>query len=180
MPSLPTQDEFFAACTNDLMAVGGVLYVDLLALPPPSKPVNAWVLRQVSGCVALLLWIRLCPYCGVPYIQTSQCVGPAPGQWKCSCVVVEQIMSKLWCAILPVHKYIRTTHTRTHIRTHTRKHLLSPSMQVTSFSSNVALFTHTHTHTHTQTFTSPSLLDAGHLSLQQRRPHPLPHPPCRH
>jgi len=42
------KDEFFAACTNELMAVGGVLYVDLLALPPPSKPVNTWVLRQVT------------------------------------------------------------------------------------------------------------------------------------
>ncbi|KAF5835664.1 hypothetical protein DUNSADRAFT_7024 [Dunaliella salina] len=42
------KDEFFTACTNELMAVGGVLYVDLLALPPPSKPVNTWVLRQVT------------------------------------------------------------------------------------------------------------------------------------
>jgi len=32
------------------MAVGGVLYVDLLALPPPSKQVKSWVLRQVR-CV---------------------------------------------------------------------------------------------------------------------------------
>jgi len=43
------QDEFFASCKNNLMAVGGVLYVDLLALPPPSKQVKTWVLRQVRG-----------------------------------------------------------------------------------------------------------------------------------
>lgn len=29
------------------MAVGGVLYADLLSLPPPAKQVKAWVLRQV-------------------------------------------------------------------------------------------------------------------------------------
>mmetsp|Transcript_31025 Transcript_31025/g.68839 ORF Transcript_31025/g.68839 Transcript_31025/m.68839 type:complete len:672 (-) Transcript_31025:511-2526(-) len=41
-------DEFFARCTNEFMAVGGVLYVDLLSLPPPSKKVKQWVLRQVT------------------------------------------------------------------------------------------------------------------------------------
>jgi hypothetical protein len=32
--------------------VGGVLYVDLLALPPPAKKAKAWTLRQVRGGAA--------------------------------------------------------------------------------------------------------------------------------
>ena len=49
-PARCNQDEFFATCTNELMAVGGVIYVDLLALPPPSKVIRNWVLRPVSAC----------------------------------------------------------------------------------------------------------------------------------
>jgi cancer susceptibility candidate protein 1 len=43
-----TRDEFFHRCTNALMAVGGVLYIDLLTLPPQAKKVKHWVLRQVT------------------------------------------------------------------------------------------------------------------------------------
>ena len=43
-----TKDEFFHRCTNALMAVGGVLYVDLLTMPPPAKKVRQWTLRQVT------------------------------------------------------------------------------------------------------------------------------------
>ncbi|GFH13441.1 Casc1_N domain-containing protein, partial [Haematococcus lacustris] len=32
------------------MAVGGVIFVDLLALPPPAKHVKHWVLRQLGPC----------------------------------------------------------------------------------------------------------------------------------
>lgn len=42
------QDEFFARCANEHMAVGGVLYAELLALPPSAKHVKTWVLRQVT------------------------------------------------------------------------------------------------------------------------------------
>ncbi len=31
------------------MAVGGLLYADLLALPPPAKHVKQWVLRQITS-----------------------------------------------------------------------------------------------------------------------------------
>ncbi len=41
------KDEFFSRSRNEYMAVGGVMYVDLLALPPPAKHVRQWVLRQV-------------------------------------------------------------------------------------------------------------------------------------
>ncbi len=44
-----TQDEFHSRCTNEYMAVGGVLYADLLALPPPAKHIKQWVLRQVRA-----------------------------------------------------------------------------------------------------------------------------------
>ncbi|KAJ9511989.1 hypothetical protein QJQ45_004409 [Haematococcus lacustris] len=43
------KDEFFSACRNEFMAVGGVIFVDLLALPPPAKHVKHWVLRQVQS-----------------------------------------------------------------------------------------------------------------------------------
>ena len=43
---LPTIDEFNDVCTNELMAAGPVISVDLLALPPASKPtVRQWVIR---------------------------------------------------------------------------------------------------------------------------------------
>mmetsp|Transcript_5166 Transcript_5166/g.12730 ORF Transcript_5166/g.12730 Transcript_5166/m.12730 type:complete len:729 (-) Transcript_5166:223-2409(-) len=42
------QDEFFARCSNALMAVGGVLYAELLALPSAAKHVKSWVLRAVT------------------------------------------------------------------------------------------------------------------------------------
>lgn len=35
-----TADEFFERASNEYMAVGGVLYPDLLALPPPAKKVS--------------------------------------------------------------------------------------------------------------------------------------------
>ncbi|GAX81362.1 hypothetical protein CEUSTIGMA_g8793.t1 [Chlamydomonas eustigma] len=41
-------DEFYRRCTNEYMAVGGVLYADLLTLPPPAKKVKHWTLRQVT------------------------------------------------------------------------------------------------------------------------------------
>lgn len=43
-----TGDEFFASCTNQYMAVGGVMYADLLTLPPPARHVKSWTLRQVT------------------------------------------------------------------------------------------------------------------------------------
>lgn len=43
------QDEFFTRSRNEYMAVGGIMYVDLLALPPPAKHIRQWVLRQVSS-----------------------------------------------------------------------------------------------------------------------------------
>ena len=45
---LRVQDEYFERCSCEYMAVGGVLYVDLLALPPPAKKVKGWTLRQVT------------------------------------------------------------------------------------------------------------------------------------
>lgn len=43
---LPTIDEFNDVCTNELMAVGPVISVDMLVLPPTSKPtVRQWVIR---------------------------------------------------------------------------------------------------------------------------------------
>uniref|UniRef100_A0A061S3N2 Cancer susceptibility candidate protein 1 n=1 Tax=Tetraselmis sp. GSL018 TaxID=582737 RepID=A0A061S3N2_9CHLO len=41
-------DDLFAECTNEFAAVGGLLVVDLLALPPPCKVVKGWILRQVT------------------------------------------------------------------------------------------------------------------------------------
>ncbi|MEW5296739.1 MAG: hypothetical protein WDW36_000001 [Sanguina aurantia] len=41
-------NEFERLSSNELMPVGGILYVDLLALPPPAKKIKAWVLRQVT------------------------------------------------------------------------------------------------------------------------------------
>ncbi len=38
----PAADEYFLRCTNHWMAVGGVLVVDLLALPPGAKKVGGW------------------------------------------------------------------------------------------------------------------------------------------
>mmetsp|Transcript_331 Transcript_331/g.1000 ORF Transcript_331/g.1000 Transcript_331/m.1000 type:complete len:429 (-) Transcript_331:222-1508(-) len=45
--SSPYDDLFFES-TNEFAAVGGVLAVDLLALPPPCKNVKNWILRQVT------------------------------------------------------------------------------------------------------------------------------------
>ena len=111
--------------------------MDLLALPPPSKPVNAWVLRQVSGSVAVLLWNRLCPNCGAPSSQYTN----------------------TYALHTHAHTYVHThaniyfpplcrsplspatsPYSHTHTHTHTRKHSLPPpcSMQVTSLSSSVA------------------------------------------
>ena len=42
-------DGFFNDCSNDLMAVGGVAYADLLALPPPAKKTKQWTLRLASS-----------------------------------------------------------------------------------------------------------------------------------
>jgi cancer susceptibility candidate protein 1 len=43
---LPTVEEFNDVCMNELMAVGPVISLDLLALPPTSKPtVRQWVIR---------------------------------------------------------------------------------------------------------------------------------------
>ncbi|KAL6760467.1 hypothetical protein V8C86DRAFT_3018008 [Haematococcus lacustris] len=53
------KDEFFSACRNEFMAVGGVIFVDLLALPPPAKHVKHWVLRQVT---ALASNVQRIPY----------------------------------------------------------------------------------------------------------------------
>ncbi len=39
----PAADEFFNRCGNQWMAVGGVLVVDLLALPPGAKKVGLGV-----------------------------------------------------------------------------------------------------------------------------------------
>ncbi|GLC60963.1 hypothetical protein PLESTB_001700500 [Pleodorina starrii] len=44
----PSSDEFFGRAGNHWMAVGGVLVVDLLALPPGAKKVRGWTLRQVT------------------------------------------------------------------------------------------------------------------------------------
>lgn len=44
-----TGDEFFSRCSNKYMALGGVLYADLLTLPPPAKKVKQWVIRQVGA-----------------------------------------------------------------------------------------------------------------------------------
>ncbi|KAG2486777.1 hypothetical protein HYH03_014576 [Edaphochlamys debaryana] len=44
----PGSDETFTRCANHWMAVGGVLSVDLLALPPGAKKVRGWTLRQVT------------------------------------------------------------------------------------------------------------------------------------
>ncbi|KXZ46913.1 hypothetical protein GPECTOR_39g407 [Gonium pectorale] len=48
----PGSDEFFGRCGNQWMAVGGVLVVDLLALPPSAKKVRGWTLRQVTPLAA--------------------------------------------------------------------------------------------------------------------------------
>jgi cancer susceptibility candidate protein 1 len=43
---LPIVDEYNDVCTNELMAIGPVMAVDLLTLPPSSKPtVRQWVIR---------------------------------------------------------------------------------------------------------------------------------------
>lgn len=56
---LRDKDEYFVRCTNEFMAVGPVLYADLLALPPPAKHIKQWVLRQVSSYNLILTWV--CP-----------------------------------------------------------------------------------------------------------------------
>eukprot|EP00798_Chlamydomonas_sp_ICE-L_P022454 gene22454-29569_t len=43
-----TEDEYFTRCTNEFMAVGGVLYAELVSLPPPARKVKSWMLRQVT------------------------------------------------------------------------------------------------------------------------------------
>ncbi|EFJ46480.1 hypothetical protein VOLCADRAFT_92992 [Volvox carteri f. nagariensis] len=55
----PAADEFFWRCGNQWMAVGGVLVVDLLALPPGAKKVRGWTLRQVT---ALASNVQRVPY----------------------------------------------------------------------------------------------------------------------
>ncbi|GIL57326.1 hypothetical protein Vafri_12587 [Volvox africanus] len=55
----PASDEFFWRCGNQWMAVGGVLVVDLLSLPPGAKKVRGWTLRQVT---ALASNVQRVPY----------------------------------------------------------------------------------------------------------------------
>ncbi|KAG2448008.1 hypothetical protein HYH02_007036 [Chlamydomonas schloesseri] len=55
----PGVDEFFSRCANAWMAVGGLLTVDLLAMPPGAKKVRGWTLRQVTP---LALNVQRVPY----------------------------------------------------------------------------------------------------------------------
>ncbi|KAG2431165.1 hypothetical protein HXX76_009694 [Chlamydomonas incerta] len=55
----PGVDEYFGRCANAWMAVGGLLAVDLLALPPGAKKVRGWTLRQVTP---LALNVQRVPY----------------------------------------------------------------------------------------------------------------------
>ncbi|KAG1660998.1 hypothetical protein FOA52_007163 [Chlamydomonas sp. UWO 241] len=43
-----TRDEFFSACTNEYMALGGVVYADLLSLPPAARKAGGWSMRAVT------------------------------------------------------------------------------------------------------------------------------------
>nr|ACN22074.1 inner dynein arm I1 intermediate chain IC97 [Chlamydomonas reinhardtii]ACN22075.1 inner dynein arm I1 intermediate chain IC97 [Chlamydomonas reinhardtii] len=55
----PGVDEYFSRCANAWMAVGGLLAVDLLAMPPGAKKVRGWTLRQVTP---LALNVQRVPY----------------------------------------------------------------------------------------------------------------------
>ena len=41
-------DEHLEGCTTNLMAVGGVLHLDVLSLPVPASKANGWTLRTVT------------------------------------------------------------------------------------------------------------------------------------
>ena len=41
-------DEHLEECTADLMAVGGVLHLDILSLPAPASKTSTWTLRAVT------------------------------------------------------------------------------------------------------------------------------------
>lgn len=41
-------DEHLEGCTADLMAVGGVLHLDILSLPAPASKTSSWTLRAVT------------------------------------------------------------------------------------------------------------------------------------
>lgn len=41
-------DQYFSSCTNQYMAVGGVVHVDLLTPSPPAKRSRGWTMRQVT------------------------------------------------------------------------------------------------------------------------------------
>lgn len=41
-------DEYLDECTTNLMAVGGVLHLDILSLPMPATKSKGWTLRAVT------------------------------------------------------------------------------------------------------------------------------------
>jgi cancer susceptibility candidate protein 1 len=49
-----TYDELQAVAKGPWQALGGVLHVDLLALPPPAKRVQGWTLRGTTPLAAAL------------------------------------------------------------------------------------------------------------------------------
>lgn len=42
-------DEHFEECSQDQLAVGGVLLVDILSLPTPASKAKLWTLHQVTS-----------------------------------------------------------------------------------------------------------------------------------
>ena len=68
-------DEHLDDCSTDLMAVGGVLHLDILSLPAPANKGNGWTLRPVTHDSQIIhrfaFAAMLLPFCpkGKPFIN---------------------------------------------------------------------------------------------------------------